>query len=69
MSFENGAERSVETLVDAWKVERGVELAFEGGRTVRVTWPTAEKNVAALAGVAWATVDAFPHKPASGCGK
>lgn len=67
LSFQNAAERSVEAIVDAWKVERGVELAFEGGRTVRILWPTAEKNVADFSGVAWATTDTFPRKPALGC--
>lgn len=67
LTHENGTERSVETLLDAWKVERGVELAFEGGRTLRVLWPTAEKNVADWSGVAWATTETFPRKPAQGC--
>lgn len=67
VTLHEGAESSSETIVDAWKVERGVELALEGGRTLRMTWPTAEKNVAELGGVAWGTEESFPRKPAPGC--
>lgn len=67
--FSSGGDRSREPVFDAWKVERGVELAFAGRKTVRVSWPTAEKDVLELDGVPWATSEAFPRKPALDCPK
>lgn len=67
--YENGTERASEPLLDAWKAEGGVELAFQGARTVRLRWPSAEREVADWSGVPWATAESFPRKAAQGCSK
>lgn len=69
LAYTSGAETSREAMFDAWRVERGVELALTGKKTVRVVWPTAEKDVIELDGVGWGTSDAFPRRPALDCPK
>lgn len=63
----NGDVTRRQIVFDAWRVERGAELALDARRTLRVTWPTVERDVAELDGAAWGTSDAFPRAPARDC--
>ncbi|MCC7073800.1 MAG: hypothetical protein IT383_20995 [Deltaproteobacteria bacterium] len=58
---------SRQVVFDAWRVERGAELALDGRHPLRVTWPTAEGDVIELDGVAWGATEAFPRAPALNC--
>ncbi len=63
-----GGATTRQVVFDAWRVERGAELALLGRRApLRVTWPTVERDVAELDGVAWGTSDAFPRAPGLSC--